>query len=189
MGHCIVYLPIKIFDYFRNDLDKRELAAAGAAAGVAAAFGSPIGGSLFAYEISRPSTFWSFGLTWKIFFCSSISTFVLNILSCLRKGEVVSIVNAGMIKFGQYDENPYKLHDFPFFILLGALGGLLGAFFIFVNYTINKYRKQYLNTKWKKVIEATCLVFITSTVIYYAPMILKNDCQQEEDKQIEADFI
>lgn len=100
MGHCIVYLPVKIFDYFRNDLDKRELAAAGAAAGVAAAFGSPIGGSLFAYEISRPSTFWSFGLTWKIFFCSSISTFVLNILSCLSKGETVSIVNAGMIKFG-----------------------------------------------------------------------------------------
>jgi chloride channel 6 len=71
MGHCVVYLPIKIFDYFRNDLDKRELAAAGAAAGVAAAFGSPIGGSLFAYEISRPSTFWSFGLMWKTLLIST----------------------------------------------------------------------------------------------------------------------
>jgi chloride channel 7 len=178
MGLCIVYLPFKIFDYFRNDLEKRELAAAGAAAGVAAAFGSPIGGCLFAYEISRPSTFWSLGLTWKNFFCSSMRSFVLNILSCLRKGEGVSIVNAGMIKFGQYDENPYKLHDFPFFILFGALRGLLGSFFMFVNYTINKYRKQYLNPNWKNVIEAICLVLITSTVIYYAPMLLKTDCQQ-----------
>jgi chloride channel 6 len=85
LGHCVIYLPcIPGMKYFRNDVDKREVAAAGMAAGVAAAFGSPIGGSLFAYEVSRPSTFWSFGLTWKIFFCSSISTFLLNILSCFR---------------------------------------------------------------------------------------------------------
>lgn len=69
------------------------------------------------------------------------------------------------------------------------LGGLLGAFFIYVNYSINKLRKHHLNTKWKKVFEAIFLVAITATVIYFAPMILKNDCLEEEDKQIEADFI
>lgn len=100
LGHCIVYLPFNFLEYFRNDVDKRELASAGVAAGVAAAFGSPIGGCLFAYEICRPSTFWSFGLTWKIFFCSSISSFVLNILSCLRQGKSVVFMNAGLIKFG-----------------------------------------------------------------------------------------
>ena len=85
------------------------MAAAGAAAGVSAAFGSPIGGSLLVYEISKPSTYWSFELTWKIFFCSSISTFTLNILMCLGRGKDLSITNAGLIKFGEYDENPYKL--------------------------------------------------------------------------------
>jgi chloride channel 7 len=100
LGHCVIYIPLPFLKYFRNDVDKREFAAAGAAAGVAAAFGSPIGGSLFAYEISRPSTFWSFDLMWKIFFCSSISTFVLNILSCITRGVDVSIMNAGLIKFG-----------------------------------------------------------------------------------------
>jgi hypothetical protein len=69
------------------------------------------------------------------------------------------------------------------------MGGLLGALFIFVNYNINKYRKYYLDTKWKKVIESVALVAITATVIYYAPMILKEDCLLEEDKRIEADFI
>lgn len=100
LGHCVLYLPFPFLKYFRNDRDKREIAAAGAAAGVAAAFGSPIGGALFAYEISRPSTFWSFDLTWKIFFCSSISTFVLNILSSYKKGDDLRIMNAGLIKFG-----------------------------------------------------------------------------------------
>lgn len=100
IGHCVVYLPFSFFAPFRNDMDKREIAVAGAAAGVSAAFGSPIGGSLFAYEISRPTTYWSFGLMWKIFFCSSVSTFVLNILTCLKLGESLSITNAGLIKFG-----------------------------------------------------------------------------------------
>lgn len=180
IGQCVIYLPFSCFSYFRNDNDKREIAAAGAAAGVSAAFGSPIGGSLFAYEVARPSTFWSFGLTWKIFFCSSISTFVLNILICLKNNQEVNIVNAGLIKFGEYDENPYKLHDFPFFIMLGVMGGLLGAFFIFVNYTINKYRKKFLITKWQKVLETVTLVALTATVIYFMPMILKDDCLEEE---------
>ena len=165
------------------------MAAAGTAAGVAAAFGSPIGGVLFAYEISRPSTFWTFTLTWKTFFCSCVSTFILNILICIKQGKDVKIMNAGLIKFGQYDENPYKLHDLPFFILLGALGGLLGAGFIFVNKYINNYRKIYFNNKWKRVIEVLGLILITSTIIYYAPIILYNDCIPEVEKQIEANFI
>lgn len=82
----VLYMPFNFVKYFQNDYYKREVAAAGAAAGVSAAFGSPIGGSLLVYEISRPSTYWHFGLTWKIFFCSSISTFTLNILVCLKKG-------------------------------------------------------------------------------------------------------
>lgn len=83
VGIMTTYLPFKIFSYFRNDFEKRKLMAAGIAAGVSAAFGAPIGGSLFAYEISKPSTFWSFSLTWKVFFAASISTFVLSILKQL----------------------------------------------------------------------------------------------------------
>ena len=76
----IYYVPIPHFDYFKNDLTKREYVCTGISAGVSAAFGAPIGGTLFAYEMSKPSTFWTFSMLWRTFFCCSISTFTLSIL-------------------------------------------------------------------------------------------------------------
>ena len=176
VGHMVIYMPFNFVKFFQNEACKREVAAAGAAAGVSAAFGSPIGGSLFVYEISRPSTYWSFALMWKIFFSSSISTFTLNILICIMRGKDLSITNAGLIKFGEYDENPYKLQDFPFFIILGIFGGLLGSFFIYVNFELNLIRKKYLTTKGLKVFETVALTAFTATVLYFTPKILSKSC-------------
>jgi H+/Cl- antiporter ClcA len=69
------------------------------------------------------------------------------------------------------------------------LGGLLGSFFIFANYTINKLRKRFLTHKWSRVVETIILVFITSTVIFFAPLLLKDDCLLKEDGRIEASYI
>jgi len=54
---------------------------AGVSAGVSAAFGAPIGGALFSYELSKPTTFWTFAMIWRTFFCCSCSTFTLSFLT------------------------------------------------------------------------------------------------------------
>ena len=75
--------------------------AAGAAAGVSVAFGAPIGGALFAYEISKPNTFWNFGMLWKVFLTTSVSCFTLAILQSLEIGSPLSLSDSGAIKFGE----------------------------------------------------------------------------------------
>ena len=62
-------------------MTKRELVAIGVSSGVSAAFGAPIGGALFSYEISRPATFWTFSLIWGAFFASSVSTYTISFMS------------------------------------------------------------------------------------------------------------
>ena len=77
IGAFVTFLPISRFEFFRNDHYKRQMIAIGSSAGVSAAFGAPIGGALFAYEISKPNTIWKFSVLWKTFIASAVSVFSL----------------------------------------------------------------------------------------------------------------
>lgn len=144
VGAVVIYLPLIPNKAFRNDRDKRILVAAGAGVGVSVAFGAPIGGVLFAYEISKANSFWTFGIAWRTFFATSIANFILTILGAAVDGNLENVTNSGLIKFAEIKKNSYNLADIIIFIIIGILGGVLGSLYIFINLNLAKFRKMVL---------------------------------------------
>ncbi|CAL8342992.1 unnamed protein product [Merluccius merluccius] len=166
----------KIFEYFRRDTEKRDFVSAGAAAGVSAAFGAPVGGVLFSLE--EAASYWNQMLTWRIFFASMISTFTLNVFLSVYSKKPGELSNPGLINFGRFESNSleYNLYEIPIFIGMGAIGGLLGALFNVLNYWLTIFRIRYIHRPCLQVMEAMLVAAVTATVSF-TMIYFSNDCQ------------
>ncbi|XP_060028631.1 H(+)/Cl(-) exchange transporter 7 isoform X3 [Erinaceus europaeus] len=166
----------KIFEYFRRDTEKRDFVSAGAAAGVSAAFGAPVGGVLFSLE--EGASFWNQFLTWRIFFASMISTFTLNFILSIYHGNIWDLSSPGLINFGRFDTETmvYTIHEIPIFIAMGVVGGILGAVFNALNYWLTMFRIRYIHRPCLQVIEAMLVAAVTATVAFVL-IYSSRDCQ------------
>uniref|UniRef100_A0AAZ3R314 Chloride channel protein n=1 Tax=Oncorhynchus tshawytscha TaxID=74940 RepID=A0AAZ3R314_ONCTS len=151
----------KIFEYFRRDTEKRDFVSAGAAAGVSAAFGAPVGGVLFSLE--EGASFWNQMLTWRIFFASMISTFTLNFFLSIYNNKPGDLSSPGLINFGRFESDV-------------SVCGLLGALFNTLNYWLTIFRIRYVHRPCLQVMEAMLVAAVTATVSF-AMIYFSNDCQ------------
>ncbi|TMW67753.1 hypothetical protein Poli38472_007425 [Pythium oligandrum] len=165
------------FKGFRNDKEKRDFISCGAAAGVAAAFGAPIGGVLFALE--EGASFWHQNLTWRTFFCAMVSAFVFNFfISFMESGESAQEhiffgtlgTQNGSFSFGSFiGGKSYELLDLMFFILIGMLGGLFGACFNQANKHLTLWRQRMVTNRWVKLFEAVIIAFSMAAASFWLP--------------------
>lgn len=61
------------------------------------AFGTPVGGVLFALE--ETASFWSRELTWRTLFGCMVSSFTVNLLSAIGTGKLI-VNDYGLLAFG-----------------------------------------------------------------------------------------
>ena len=118
---CIGNIASRFFNKYRsNDGKRREVLSASAAAGVAVAFGAPIGGVLFSLE--EVSYYFPPKTLFRTFWCCIVAALSLRFLDPYGTGKIVLFEVRYMID--------WKFFEVIAFILLGILGGLLGALFI-----------------------------------------------------------
>lgn len=146
----------RLFTKYKRSASKmREILSACAAAGVAVAFGSPIGGVLFSLE--EMSSYFPLKTMWRSYFCALVATMVLAVMNPFRTGQLVM--------FSVHYDRTWHFFEIPFYILIGVFGGLYGAFVIKWNLRYQAFRKKYLAQF--PVLEATLLAFATAIVCYW----------------------
>uniref|UniRef100_A0A671QKK9 Chloride channel protein n=1 Tax=Sinocyclocheilus anshuiensis TaxID=1608454 RepID=A0A671QKK9_9TELE len=171
------------FPHFRSDRDKRDFVSAGAAAGVAAAFGAPIGGTLFSLE--EGSSFWNQTLTWKVV-SIEINERDLELqpphsITCVCDfiNQVCGVNLPVFLCYLQCVDGDKTCHlwtavDLAFFVLVGVAGGLLGALFNCINKRLTKYRMRNVHPKARfiRVLESLLVCMVTTLVIFVASVTL-----------------
>ncbi|DBA03758.1 TPA: hypothetical protein N0F65_005648 [Lagenidium giganteum] len=161
------------FAGFRNDREKRDFVSCGAAAGVAAAFGAPIGGVLFVLE--EGASFWNQTLTWRTLFCAMAATFTLAFFLSgmndnLSWGTLGS--HTGSFSFGPFTSSTYQLWEVPLFILMGIGGGLQGALFNGLNTRLAMLRSRWIRTRRIAWVEAILVALLVTTATFSIPFLL-----------------
>ncbi|MCC5656803.1 chloride channel protein [Nostoc sp. XA010] len=114
---------------------RRQMIAAGAGAGLAAAFNAPIAGVLFIVEELLQDLS---GLTLGT---AIIASFIGGVISRLLGGGSLDL-NLQLVK----SSSQFSIPEIPFFVLLGILAGLLGALFnCGLIFSIKFYRKLHIS--------------------------------------------
>lgn len=163
----------KMFRYFRDHHEKRDFVVCGASAGVAAAFGAPIGGLLFALE--EAASFWNQSLIWRTLFSSIVSSFTLNIVLSAYHG-LENFTYHGLFNLGEFESLIFEYYELPIFMLMGAFGGSAGALWIKINKTINIFRDKFIKQKFVRIIEAIMVAAVSASFACLM-MYLINDCR------------
>lgn len=150
VGHIISSRVLEL-DYHKRS----DILTACCAAGVAVAFGSPIGGLLFGIE--EIASHLSMNTIWRSFFCCLVATTVVSVFNPFRNGQLV-------LFSVQYDSS-WHMFELPFFALIGVFGGVVGQFIIKYNLRITALRKKY----WGKYFlhEAILISLITAVICYW----------------------
>ncbi|KAF8806391.1 clc channel [Phlegmacium glaucopus] len=156
VGNIVSRISLK---YENNEAKRREILSAACAAGVAVAFGAPIGGILFSLE--EVSYFFPSKVMWRSFFCAMIAAITLKLLDPFGTGKIVLFQVT-------YDKDWHAYELLPF-ILLGVFGGLYGAYFSKSNHYWSKHIRNKTSLGAHPILEVLLITILTSILCFLNP--------------------
>ncbi|EJD03208.1 clc channel [Fomitiporia mediterranea MF3/22] len=162
---CIGNIVSRYFPkYETNEGKRREILSSAAAAGVAVAFGAPIGGVLFSLE--EVSYYFPPRVRFRVlpipsFFCAMIAAITLRFLDPFGTGKLVLFQVT-------YDKD-WHAFELVFFLILGIFGGVYGAYFSKLNI---RWSRRVRNGTWLKshpIAEVLLVTLVTTLLCFLNP--------------------
>ncbi|OLN93900.1 H(+)/Cl(-) exchange transporter 5-like protein 1 [Colletotrichum chlorophyti] len=155
---CVGNIACRLFTkYDSNDAKRREVLSAAAAAGVAVAFGAPLGGVLFGLE--EVSYFFPAKTLFRTFFCCIVAALSLKFLNPYGTHKIV------MFQVKYVDDWHY--FEIAFFIVIGILGGAAGALFIKASKHWAKTFRRTAVIKKHPMLEVLLVALVTAFMSYW----------------------
>lgn len=154
---CVGNVACRLFDKYSNDAKRREILSASAAAGVAVAFGAPIGGVLFSLE--EVSYYFPPKTLFRTFFCCIVAALSLKFLDPYGTQKIVL--------FEVRYLTDWRGFEMIVFILLGVMGGLFGALFIKASRIWARTFRRIPAIKLHPVLEVFIVALVTGLVSFW----------------------
>lgn len=159
IGCCWSHFMSKLIPRYRhNEAKQRELLSAACAAGVAVAFGAPLGGVLFSLE--EASTIFPNRTMVRSFFAASVAAVTLNWWNATGSGKLTM--------FEANYNYPPKAVEYIAVLILGIVGGCVGALFVHYNILVSKNRAAGtpFRQRFHIVLEVAVIGFVTAITSY-----------------------
>ncbi|KAM0716269.1 hypothetical protein Q7P37_007714 [Cladosporium fusiforme] len=155
---CVGNIACRLFPKYRqNDGKRREVLSASAAAGVAVAFGAPIGGVLFSLE--EVSYYFPPKTLFRTFFCCIVAALSLRFLDPYGTSKIVL--------FEVRYLTDWRFFELIAFVALGILGGAIGALFIKASRVWAKTFRRLPAIKQHPMFEVLLVAALTGVVSFW----------------------
>ena len=155
---CVGNIACRLFSkYNHNDGKRREILSASAASGVGVAFGAPISGVLFSLE--EVSYYFPPKTLFRTFFCCIVASLSLKFLNPYGTGKIVI--------FEVRYVTDWRFFEIFVFILLGMLGGALGALFIKASRIWARTFRRIPTIKRWPVLEVVLVALVTGLASFW----------------------
>ncbi|EGC37557.1 hypothetical protein DICPUDRAFT_53930 [Dictyostelium purpureum] len=145
----------------KNQIVRYQMLICALTSGVVANFGAPIGGLLFAIEVTATTAV--MGNLWKGFFCGTTTAVIFYFTRFLFKGESFQSVYSF-----NFISKTYGILDLITFVIIGVITGLIGAFFVFVYEKLVRFRLRYPILKQSRIGLVVVIALLSATITYLA---------------------
>ncbi|AEO57469.1 hypothetical protein MYCTH_2303682 [Thermothelomyces thermophilus ATCC 42464] len=158
IASCVGNIACRLFSkYDRNDAKRREVLSAAAAAGVAVAFGAPLGGVLFGLE--EVAYFFPAKTLFRTFFCCITAALTLKFLNPYGTHKIVMFQVRYLVD--------WEYFEILSFITVGVFGGAAGALFIKASKHWAKTFRRIPVIKAHPLLEVALVALVTGVLGYW----------------------